>query len=74
MEYLFRSKQGFQFFEEKKNEIKEEIDTLSKAELDSSDDSLKIILKAKHTLKLIEFAAPYRVDKGEVINNGKNLC
>lgn len=66
MKYLFRSKDGFQFFREKRAAITEEIDTLSKVELESSDDSLKIILKAKHTLASIEFAEPYRVDKGEV--------
>lgn len=66
MDYLFRSRDGFQFFEEKRDEVIKEIDTLSKTELDSSSDSLKIILKTKHTLRLIEFAGPYRVDKGEV--------
>lgn len=66
MHYLFRSKNGHQFFKEKKDEITAEIDTFSKTELDSSNDSLKIILKAKHILRPIEFAEPYRVDKGEV--------
>lgn len=69
MNYLFHSKDGFQFFEEKRAAITEEIDTLSKTELESSNDSLKIMLKAKHTLRLIEFAEPYRVDKGEVQKN-----
>jgi len=72
MEYLFRSKDGFQYFEEKAKALKEEIDTLSKTELESSNDSLKIILKAKHTIRLIEFAEPYRVDKGEVQINISN--
>ena len=40
MEYLFRNKDGHQFFKEKKDEIVKEIDTLSKIELESSDDSL----------------------------------
>lgn len=66
MKYLFRSKDGYQFFKGKKERITTEIDTLSKTELDSSNDSLKIILKAKHTLRLIEFAEPCRVDKGEI--------
>lgn len=66
MIYLFRNRDGYQFFKKKKDEITEEIDTLSKTELESSNDSLKIILKAKHTLKLIAFADEYRVDKGEV--------
>jgi hypothetical protein len=72
MEYLFRSKDGYQFFKEKKEGITAEIDTLSKTELDSSNDSLKIILKAKHTLRLIEFAEPCRVDKGEIQINISN--
>jgi len=37
MEYLFRSKEGYQFFKEKKEGITAEIDTLSKTELDSSN-------------------------------------
>lgn len=40
--------------------------------MDSSNDSLKIILKAKHTLRLIEFAGSYRVDKGEVQKDIRN--
>lgn len=65
MDYLFRGKRGFQFFEEKIKTVKDEIDTLSKTELDSSNDSLKIIVKGKYFLKLIEFAEPYKVDNGE---------
>jgi hypothetical protein len=65
MDYLFSSKDGFQFFNERKDALTEEIDTLSKTELESSDDSLRIILKAKHTIRIIEFAEAYRVDKGE---------
>jgi hypothetical protein len=72
MEYLFRSRDGYQFFKEKKEGITAEIDTLSKIELNSSNDSLKIILKAKHTLRLIEFAEPYRIDKGEIQINISN--
>jgi hypothetical protein len=72
MEYLFRSKDWYQFFKEKKEGITAEIDTLSKTELDSNNDSLKIILKAKHTLRLIEFAEPCRVDKGEIQINITN--
>jgi hypothetical protein len=72
MEYLFGSKDGYQFFKEKKEGITAEIDTLSKTELDSNNDSLKIILKAKHTLRLIEFAEPCRVDKGEIQINISN--
>jgi len=66
MNYLYSSKNGFQFFDEKKAAITEEIDTLSKSELESSNDSLKIMLNAKHTLRPIEFAEPCKVDKGEV--------
>jgi hypothetical protein len=65
MNYLFSSKDGFQFFNEKKDALTEEIDTLSRTELESSDDSLKIIINAKHTIRMIEFAEAYRVDKGE---------
>jgi hypothetical protein len=72
MEYLFRTRDGYQFFKEKKEGITAEIDTLSKIELDSSDDSLKIILKAKHVLRLIEFVEPYRIDKGEIQINISN--
>jgi hypothetical protein len=72
MEYLFRGKDGYQFFKEKKDGITAEIDTLSKTELDSSNDSLKIILKSKHILRLIELAEPYRIDKGEVQINISN--
>lgn len=72
MNYLFRSKDGFQYFEEKRAAITEEINTLSKTELESSNDSLKIILRAKHTLRLIEFVEPHRVDKGEVQINISN--
>jgi hypothetical protein len=64
--YLFRRIQSYYFFEEKRKALREEIDSLSKNELESSDDSLKIILKAKHTINLVNFADPYRVDKGEV--------
>jgi hypothetical protein len=58
MDYHFRGIRGFEYFEAKRNALKQEIESLSNAELQSRDDSLKIILTAKHTIKPIEFAEP----------------
>lgn len=66
MDYLFTGTRGFEYFETKRNVLKQEIESLSNDELQSSDESLKIILIAKHTIKPIEFAAPVRTDNGEV--------
>lgn len=66
MNYLFSRVDGFQYFAKKTQLLKEEISTLSKDELQSSDESLKIILKAENTIPLINFDNDYRSDNGEV--------
>jgi len=66
MDYRFRRVDGFQYFARKTRLLKEEISTLSKDELQSSDESLRIILKAENTIPLIKFGNDYRSDNGEV--------
>jgi hypothetical protein len=63
---LFCQEIGYEYFQEKNRVLKEEIDELSDCELQSNDDSLKIILKAKHTIQPIAFGNDYRTDKGEI--------
>lgn len=72
MKYLFRSIDGYQYFSKKGRLLSEEISSLSNAELQSSDESLKIILKAQNTVKLIEFKKEYTTDNGEAPINIRN--
>jgi hypothetical protein len=66
LDYLFRRLDGFQYFAEKDKLLKEEISKLSDIELQSSDESLKIILKAQNNVQLILFVNDYRSDNGEI--------
>jgi len=66
MDYLFRAQDGHKFFEQKRQELTNDVDTLSKEELENSDDAIKLILYANHTIKNIELGEPYRIDEGEV--------
>ena len=72
IEYLFSDIDGFDFFCEKEEELKNEINNLTKEELKNSDDSLKLILKSKHIIKKIEFGKYYQEDKGEIEINVRN--
>lgn len=71
-DHLFRNIDGFQYFVKKGQLLEEEISSLSADELQSSDESLKIILKAKNTIPLIEFGNSYKSDNGEVQVNIRN--
>ena len=71
-EYLFCEIDGFAFFREREDELREEINSLTKEDLKNSDDSIKIFLTAKHMIKTIEFEDYYRVDKGEIDINVRN--
>ena len=65
-EYLFYEIDGFAFFGEREDELREEINSLTKEDLKNSDDSIKIFLTTKHMIKTIEFEDYYQVDKGEI--------
>jgi hypothetical protein len=71
-DYLFRYNDGFQYFARKNQTIKEEIQSLSKKALFSSDDSLKSKLKAKYTIQLIEIKKDIRSNNGDVSINIRN--
>jgi len=66
MNHLFARKEAYNYFRNKESELKKEINSLTKTELENSDDSLKLILLAKHTIKPIELDDYYQVDKGEI--------
>ena len=66
MDYLFARGDGHQFFREKEAELRAEINSITKKELENSDDSLNLILRAKHSIKKIEFDDYYQIDKGEI--------
>ena len=66
MSYLFRGIEGFRYFSRKKERLKEEIGFLTNSELASSDESLKIILKAQNTIEPITFQQDYSTDNGEI--------
>lgn len=72
MRYLFRGIDGFNYFSQKSQSVKQQIASLSSVELKSSDESLKIILKAQNTIEPISFAKEYTTDNGEVCINVRN--
>jgi hypothetical protein len=65
---LFGQVNEYEYFQRRKKSLEKEIDSLTNSELESSDDSLKIILKAKHSIRQVEFGTDNLVDKGEIIN------
>lgn len=75
---LFGGMTSFDFFEKKKSTLKEEIGALSDSELQSSDDSLKIILKAKYNVQPIQLGKEKnRIFKREITNGyrkGKQIA
>ncbi len=70
--YLFFEIDGFAFFKKREDELKKEINSLTKEDLKNSDDSLNILLKTKHLIKTIVFEEHYQVDKGEIDINVRN--
>lgn len=66
MDYLFARVDGHRFFRKKEAELRAEINSITKNELENSDDSLKLILRVKHSIKNIEFDSYYQIDKGEI--------
>ena len=66
MDYLFARGDGHRFFRKKEAELRSEINSITKNGLENSDDSLKLILRVKHSIKNIEFDDYYQIDKGEI--------
>ena len=66
MDYLFRYIREYDYFNVIRDRLRTEIGSLSEEELQSSDESLKIIFAAKYTIPPIEFGNESRKDHGEI--------